>query len=65
MTFLVPIKKEFDNGKTITGKLKFIDSFRFMPSSLSNLVDNLSEGFHVSVQIVSLALITYQLKIIN
>ena len=27
-------------------KLKFIDSFRFMSSSLSRLVDNLSEGLH-------------------
>ena len=25
----VPIKKELDNGKTITYKLKFIDSFGF------------------------------------
>ena len=43
ITFSVPIKKELDNGKTVTLKLKFIDSFRFMPTSLSNLVDNLSE----------------------
>ena len=41
----VPIKKEHDNGndKTITHKLKFIDTCRFMRSKLSDLVDNLSE----------------------
>ena len=37
----MPLNKE--NGKiTITYKLKFIDSYRFMSTSLSNLVDNLS-----------------------
>ena len=35
ITFSVPIKKECDNGKTIAYKLRFIDSFRFMPTSLS------------------------------
>ena len=40
ITFSVPLKKE-DDGK-ITYKLKFIDSYRFMQSSLSNRVDNLS-----------------------
>ena len=30
----------------ISYKIKFIDSFRFMSSSLPNLVDNLSEGLH-------------------
>ena len=44
ITFSVPIKKELDNGKIITYKIKFIDSFRFMSSSLTSLVDNLSEG---------------------
>ena len=37
------IKKELDNSKTITCKLNFIDSFRFMLTSLSSLVDNLYE----------------------
>ena len=46
ITFSVTIKKELDNGKTITCKLKFIDNFRFMSSSLSNLFDNLSDGLH-------------------
>ena len=41
-TFYVPIKKEHENGKTTTYKLKLIDSYRFMQDSLSNLVDNLS-----------------------
>ena len=43
ITFSVPIKKKLDNNKTITYRLKFIDSFRFMSTSQSNLVDNLSE----------------------
>ena len=46
MYFSVPISKELDNGKTITYRLKFIDSFRFMPTSLSSLVDNLSKKLH-------------------
>ena len=46
ISFSVPIKKQLDNGKTITHKIKFIDSYRFMSSSLSSLLDNLSEGLH-------------------
>ena len=42
ITFSVPIKKELHNGKTIAHKLKFIDSFRFMLTSLLKLADNLS-----------------------
>ena len=34
---------EPDNRKAITYKLKFIDSFIFMSTSLSSLADNLSE----------------------
>ena len=45
ITFSVPIKTELYNGKTITYKLKIIDSFRFMSTSLSKLVDNLSESY--------------------
>ena len=40
ITFSVPISKELDNGKTITYRLKFIDSFKFMSTSLSSLADN-------------------------
>ena len=32
-----------DNDKTITYKIKLVDSCRFMPSKLSNLVDDLSK----------------------
>ena len=30
ITFSVPIKKELENGKIVTYKIKFIDSLRFM-----------------------------------
>ena len=35
ITFPVRLKKKCDDGKTIAYKLRFIDSFRFMPSSLA------------------------------
>ena len=54
VTFAVPIEKEVTridkNGEEITTDisyiLQFIDSARFMASSLSNLVNNLSEGIY-------------------
>ena len=47
ITFSVPIKKKIENKDLqIIYKIKFIDSYRFMSSSLSKLVDNLSEGIH-------------------
>ena len=42
----MPIKKQLDNGKTVTYKLKVIVSFKLMSTSLLVLVDNLSEGLH-------------------
>ena len=44
-TFSVPIKKTCEDGKTITYKLRFINSFRFMPTSLSGLLDNMPGNF--------------------
>ena len=46
ITFSVPIKKECDNSKTNTHKLKFIDSFTFMLTSLSELADDMSGIFN-------------------
>ena len=37
------LKKENENGKTITYKIKYIDTCRFMQSKLSDLANNLSE----------------------
>ena len=47
ITFSVLIKKRIENkNMDITYKIKFFDSFRFMATSLSKLVDNLAEGVH-------------------
>ena len=44
--FTVPIEKEGDDGKPIVYKIKFIDSFRFISTSLFSLVDSLSDGLY-------------------
>ena len=53
IAFSVPIKKEVNNydgeKKIITYKLKFIDSFRFISDSLSNLFVNTS-GIYNSIE---------------
>ena len=46
ITFFVPIKKQCDDNKTIAYKLSFIDRFRFMSTSLSELIDNMSGHFN-------------------
>ena len=40
ITFSLPIKKD---GTLITYELKVIDSFRFISTSISNLINNLSK----------------------
>ena len=46
ITFSVPIKKESSENGVIIYRIKFIDSFRFMPTLLSSLVDNFSGNRH-------------------
>ena len=47
ITFSVPLKTKIENKDIeINYKIKFIESCRFMLSSLSKLADNLSEGIH-------------------
>ena len=46
ITTSLPIKRENKNDKTITYKLIFLYSVRFMPSLLSYLADNLTKGLH-------------------
>ena len=53
-TFSFPIEKEVteidkdgsESVTTVSYKIKFIDSARFIAISVSNLVDNLTEAIH-------------------
>ena len=38
--------RKLENDKTITYKIRFINSLKFTPSSLSTVADNLTEGLH-------------------
>ena len=65
ITFSVPIKKKIENkDMEITYKIKLIDSFRFMATSLSKLVDNLTEDIHGDKCADSKSDLTY-MKVIN
>ena len=46
ITFSVPIKKKCYDDRAITRKLRFIDSFRYMSTSLSERFDNMSGIFN-------------------
>ena len=48
-TFSVPVKKRCSDVKTISCKLRFIDSFRFKSTSLSELFDNMS-GIFITIE---------------
>ena len=61
--FSVPIKKKL---QILINFAKFIDSAKFFSSSLSNLVDNLTERIHkITVRIVIVNLNIKRLRIIS
>ena len=43
ISFSIPFKKEHNDGKIEMFEIEFIGRFQFLPTSLSNLTDNLSE----------------------
>ena len=55
INFSVPIKKELDNGKSITYKIKFIDRYQFHQILL---IIYLKDFIMISAQIVNLVLTT-------
>ena len=50
ITFSVPIKRKCGYSKTITHKSRFIDSFRFISTSLSELADNMSGNIFNNIE---------------
>ena len=48
ITFSVSIEKELANVKTVRYEIKFIETLRFIDSSLPSLADNLAKELHNS-----------------
>ena len=65
ITFSAPIKKESNEDSTIICRIKFIDSFRLMSTSLSTLVDNLSNKIIENGKCVNCKSYLEFIKIIN
>ena len=42
----IPFRVPFKTNKSMTCRLKFVDSFRFMATSLSNLINNLFDQLY-------------------
>ena len=65
ITSSLPIKKVLDNGKSVTYKMKFIDSFRFMFIDSFRFIIYLKDFIVISSETVNLVLIICQSKMIN
>ena len=63
--FSAPIYKKNDNDETIIYKLTFIDSFRFMSTSLSSLVDNLSGIYKKECELCKKRKITSEYRLVG
>ena len=65
ITFSVPLKKKIENKNIeINCKIRFIDSYRFMATSLSKLIDNLTEDIHGDKCVVCKSDLSY-MKVID
>ena len=65
ITFSVTLKKKIENKNIeINYKIRFIDSYRFMATSLSKLIDNLTEDIHGDKCVVCKSDLSY-MKVID